>query len=527
MATKLKSLITNNPKLKIISLALMFIFISTCFETLFNLRFNFSANEMYDFVRIPKFYFFGSVVNVFTADILDDYQLIAIITAILSLISFILYKSNRKCHTHIGKLIINKVSKVPLEFIVFVILFVIFIRFNIWSNALRFYDNMLILSDTLILILFYTLVESIKININNIGSKMIVYQMIKDFLDKQNKKSINKKIALILLLALVFQFILLFIFFQYFMYRFGWSLISAVFLSIFSIVAFSYIYHILSSKFKYIEYISKNIKNIENGDLKYKLEIKGKDEISNLAASINNITNGLESALENQIKSEKMKTELITNVSHDLKTPLTSIVNYVDILKNNELDPDTVKDYINILDKKSKRLKVLIEDIFEASKISSGDIELNIEKTDVKELLIQSIVELEDKINDSRLDFIVDTPDDPIYTMIDGKRTWRVFENLIGNILKYSLSGTRVYIDILTENDDITIIFKNISNHKLNMQPDELLTRFRRGDVSRNTEGSGLGLSIAQNLIELQNATMKLDIDGDLFKITLKFKQVY
>ena len=222
-----------------------------------------------------------------------------------------------------------------------------------------------------------------------------------------------------------------------------------------------------------------------------------------------------------------MKTELITNVSHDLKTPLTSIVNYVDILKNNELDPDTVKDYINILDKKSKRLKVLIEDIFEASKISSGDIELNIEKTDVKELLIQSIVELEDKINDSRLDFIVDTPDDPIYTMIDGKRTWRVFENLIGNILKYSLSGTRVYIDILTENDDITIIFKNISNHKLNMQPDELLTRFRRGDVSRNTEGSGLGLSIAQNLIELQNATMKLDIDGDLFKITLKFKQVY
>lgn len=284
-----------------------------------------------------------------------------------------------------------------------------------------------------------------------------------------------------------------------------------------------FIYKLLSHKFNYIDSIATNIKNIENGDLNYKLDVIGNDEMSALATSINNITNGLETALENQVKSEKMKSELLTNVSHDLKTPLTSIVNYVDILKNNDLDKDTMKDYINILDKKSKRLKTLIEDVFEASKINSGDIELDFEKTDIKELLIQSIVELEDKIDESGLDFIIETPDDSVFTFIDGKKTWRVFENLIGNILKYALSSTRVYIDMIDEDDKVIIVFKNISNHKLNIKPKDLIERFKRGDVSRNTDGSGLGLSIAQSIVDLQHGEMKIDIDGDLFKATLTF----
>ncbi|WP_243446389.1 HAMP domain-containing sensor histidine kinase [Romboutsia weinsteinii] len=293
-----------------------------------------------------------------------------------------------------------------------------------------------------------------------------------------------------------------------------------------TLIIYSYIYHIVSKKFKYIENISKNIQNITEGNLNYKLEIKGNDEISSLARSINNITNGLEAALQNQIKSEKMKTELITNVSHDLKTPLTSIVNYVDIIKNNDLDESTMKDYINILDRKSQRLKTLIEDIFEASKLSSGDIEINLKKTDVKELLIQSIVELEDKIGQSNLDFNINVPDESIFTLIDGNKTWRVFENLIGNIIKYSMSNTRVYIDMFTDKNTVFITFKNISNHKLNIKADELLERFRRGDVSRSTDGSGLGLSIANSISELQDSSMSIDIDGDLFKVTLKFNQI-
>ena len=219
-----------------------------------------------------------------------------------------------------------------------------------------------------------------------------------------------------------------------------------------------------------------------------------------------------------------MKTELITNVSHDLKTPLTSIVSYIDILKNNELDNQTTKNYLNILDKKAYRLKNLVEDIFEASKISSGDIELYFEKTDIKELLIQSIVELDDKIESSKLDFIVNTPNEPIFTNIDGKRMFRVFDNLISNIVKYSLSNTRVYIDMYTDCGNVLITMKNISNHKLNITPDELMERFVRGDVSRNTSGSGLGLSISKNLVDMQNGKLELDIDGDLFKVKLSFK---
>ena len=236
------------------------------------------------------------------------------------------------------------------------------------------------------------------------------------------------------------------------------------------------------------------------------------------------MSEGLGKAVDNAIRSEKMKTELITNVSHDLKTPLTSIINYVDMLRSEDIDDNTRKAYLSILDKKSKRLKILVEEIFEAAKLSSGEIEFHIEKTDIKELLIQSVVELDDKIQESRLDFIIDTPDEPIFTMADGKRTFRAFENLITNITKYSAPNTRVYIDLFVENDTISIIFKNISNYRLNLSPDEFLERFRRGDSSRNTEGSGLGLSITQSIINTQNGTMDLNIDGDLFKVILQFK---
>lgn len=211
-------------------------------------------------------------------------------------------------------------------------------------------------------------------------------------------------------------------------------------------------------------------------------------------------------------------------LSHDLKTPLTSIISYIDILKNNKLDKQTTNNYLSILDKKSQKLKNLVDDIFEASKISSGNIKLHFEKTDIKELLIQSIVELDDKIEYSKLDFVINTPNKPIFTNIDGKRMFRVFDNLISNIAKYSFPNTRVYVDAYTDCSYVLITMKNISNHKLNISPDELLERFVRGDVSRNTNGSELGLSITSNLVDMQGGKLELDIDGDLFKVKLKFR---
>ncbi|MCC0634604.1 sensor histidine kinase, partial [Clostridioides sp. ZZV15-6388] len=355
----------------------------------------------------------------------------------------------------------------------------------------------------------------------------ITYRFFSDLVSIYNRKTINKKLSITFLISIVIQAIIQYIVLVLFMrVYYVEAIVIEVLFTLVSIISYSSIYNFLSSKFNYINNISKNIKNIENGNLKYKLEVIGDDEISALSKSINNITDGLEAAVDANIKSERMKTELITNVSHDLKTPLTSILSYVDMLKNNDFDKETINDYINILDKKSQRLKLLIEDIFEASKLSSGDVEFNITKTDIKELLIQSIVELEDKIQNSNLDFIIETPEESVFTMIDGKKTWRVFENLIGNILKYSMKNTRVYIDMFIKDENIIVTFKNISNDKLNLKPEELIERFRRGDISRNTDGSGLGLSISQNIIELQNATMEIIIDADLFKVALSFKKI-
>ncbi len=514
MAIKLKRLISNNCIAKYIALVVMFLSLSIGFEACFNLKYNFTPDFRHDF--LPKFYLFGNVYPHLTSDLLDDYILIALGCALIFLISLSFYKINRNTYSKFEIKIISFSSKFPIEIPIFFILALLLVRFNIWSTTMPFYDEDLVSCNFFLLGLTYFYFETTKLNNYDIKSKSFLYC----FLDRHSKESLNKKIAFILTFITIVQIIFFIFILNFCSYPYSTGFI---FYSISTILFYLFIYKLLSHKFNYIDSIAINIKNIENGDLNYKLDVIGNDEMSALATSINNITNGLETALENQVKSEKMKSELLTNVSHDLKTPLTSIVNYVDILKNNDLDKDTMKDYINILDKKSKRLKTLIEDIFEASKINSGDIELDFEKTDIKELLIQSIVELEDKIDESSLDFIIETPDDSVFTFIDGKKTWRVFENLIGNILKYSLSNTRVYIDMFDEDDKVIIVFKNISNHKLNIKPQDLIERFRRGDVSRNTDGSGLGLSIAQSIVDLQHGDMKIDIDGDLFKATLTF----
>lgn len=244
------------------------------------------------------------------------------------------------------------------------------------------------------------------------------------------------------------------------------------------------------------------------------------------AKNLNSIKDGFRIAVEEEVKSQNMKTELITNVSHDLKTPLTSIITYVDLIKNEDIDEKTRKEYIDILDNKSKRLKVLIDDLFEASKASSGNIELHLEEVDVIALFRQTLGELEEKISQSTLQMKLNLPENKVICELDGRRTYRVFENIISNILKYSMKDTRFYIDVEENEKEVQFIFKNISSYEMNFDSSEIMERFTRGDKSRSTEGSGLGLAIAKSLVELQKGSLAITVDGDLFKLVATFPRI-
>ena len=222
-----------------------------------------------------------------------------------------------------------------------------------------------------------------------------------------------------------------------------------------------------------------------------------------------------------QIKSERMKTELITNVSHDIKTPLTCIINYVDLLKGEQIESDKAKEYIAVLDKQSARLKKLTEDLIETSKAASGCTPVNAEINDISILLSQAVGEYRDRFEAADLEIITEFPQIEANAYCDGRLCWRIFDNLLSNASKYSLSGTRVYLEVSKSADSVTVTFKNISKNRLNITPEELTERFVRGDSSRNTEGSGLGLSIAESLARLQRGDLQITIDGDMFKVAV------
>ena len=270
--------------------------------------------------------------------------------------------------------------------------------------------------------------------------------------------------------------------------------------------------------------IMDGLKKISDGQLQYKIKtdtLTGKQKV--MAEYINNIGSGLDAAVENSLKKERMQTELITNVSHDLKTPLTSIINYVDLMKRENPTDPKIQKYLRILDEKSQRLKVLTEDVVEASKASTGNIKLEMNDIDFVEMVQQVIGEFEEKFQEKNLTMMVHFTDEPSIIYADGQRMWRVLENVFGNVVKYAMEGTRVYAEISNRNKKVTFSLKNISAQPLNISADELTERFIRGDVARNTEGSGLGLSIAKSLTELQGGEFKLYLDGDLFKVMITF----
>lgn len=273
-----------------------------------------------------------------------------------------------------------------------------------------------------------------------------------------------------------------------------------------------------------LDLIMDGLKKISDGELQYKIKtdiLTGKQKV--MAEYINNIGSGLDAAVENSLKKERMQTELITNVSHDLKTPLTSIINYVDLMKRENPTDPKIQEYLRILDEKSQRLKVLTEDVVEASKASTGNIKLEMNDIDFVEMVQQVIGEFEEKFKEKNLTMMVHFTDEPSIIYADGQRMWRVLENVFGNVVKYAMEGTRVYAEISNRNKKVTFSLKNISAQPLNISADELTERFIRGDVARNTEGSGLGLSIAKSLTELQGGEFKLYLDGDLFKVMITF----
>jgi len=416
-------------------------------------------------------------------------------------------------------------KKVPLDLKILIFIIYTFIM-KIYINNVEFfykpYNLKQIFILTIVAVYIFYCISNVQLAISLIKNKDEFKEEIKKCLVKlvfnnhivqSSKFKIRVLIVLTLLLG-VSVMCILFLSTSYVWFRDRLVMVSMAYIIMYMIFMLFYIIKIS----RFFSRISKGTEEIVSGNLNYIIEEKGSGDILKIAHNINNMKSGFEKSLDNEMKSERLKSELITNVSHDLKTPLTSIINYVDLLKKEDITKEEAKSYISVLDRKSQRLKILIDDLFEASKMASGSVELNMEKVDVTSLLKQTLAELDGKINESSLTFRLKMPEEKVYANLDGKKTWRVFENLINNVLKYSQPNSRVYIDLLEEDHKVVITMKNMSSYEMDFDKEEIFERFKRGDKSRNTEGSGLGLSIAKSILEIQGGNLSIEIDGDLFK---------
>lgn len=273
--------------------------------------------------------------------------------------------------------------------------------------------------------------------------------------------------------------------------------------------------------------IQKATHEVASGNMDVQIDVKKLPfPMRGLGEDINSMAQGISVAVEERLKSERLKTELITNVSHDIKTPLTSIINFSDLIKNEKTENEKITEYAEHLHKQSSRLKKLIEDLMEASKASTGNLEIHMEPCDVKVMLGQCVGEFEPRLRENKLELMVKQGEEELQIMADNRMLWRVFENLMHNICKYAQTDTRVYLSAKRVEDQVEIVFKNVSKYPLEIPPEELMERFVRGDLSRHTEGSGLGLSIVSSLMELQGGKLSLMTDGDLFKAILTFPTI-
>jgi signal transduction histidine kinase len=390
-------------------------------------------------------------------------------------------------------------------------------KYENWFNDIF---NILILINILITLVFICLVLSLikHLKAGSLLKHSLSYKIVKH-LTKFIREIINNgPLYVFIPSVLVFSSFVTIFFHNLFLNSFGivkiFSLII-ILITIIFLVAFSTLF------FKQLDFIKKEIKNIRNGDLENKIPTNKATLFSSIAFDLNQIKSGQRIIISKEIKSERMKTELITNVSHDLKTPLTSIVNYVDLLGNENLKPEEANDYVKVLKIKVTKLKNLTKDLFEIASIQDGKININKSNIDIVLLLKQSFAEHEKQLSELKLDVIFNFKVENNIIKNDGKLLSRVFDNLILNIIKYSMQNTRIYIDVIETDNNLSIEFKNISNYKMNFNSEDITERFTRGDKSRSTEGNGLGLAIARSYVEELGGNFKIKVDGDLFKASI------
>ena len=424
---------------------------------------------------------------------------------------------------------LNSIDKIPYEILVFVCLMILSVALAVVVNIGGTINYVILLVGFLGYLVCYAMCAVIGVTtIKRIKAKkfiksFLIYKIGKWCFDKiqgwlrtiNQKATENKRI---------FWYYLLFIIISIMLASLFYTGIAIILLIGFWIWAYYQIKKYILEQEK-IKNALKDIYEGKSNDVHLnESELRG--ALKEMAIYVNDIASGFSNAINESLKSERLKTELITNVSHDIKTPLTSIINYVDLLKKENIQDEKVKEYIDILDKKSQRLKKLTEDLVEASKVSSGNVKLNLENINIKELFNQTIGEFKDRFEEKNLIIETTIPNDNIKINADSRYLYRIIENLFSNITKYALEGSRVYIDIIEKEKIVDISIKNISKDKLNISSDELMQRFVRGDKSRYTEGSGLGLSIAKSLTELQGGTFDIIIDGDLFKVHIIWPKV-
>lgn len=428
------------------------------------------------------------------------------------------------------KRLVAYLEKIPFEVYTLIFFIILYLSNNIMNmNYAGRFSNYSLVFKLVNVVKYVSFIILIAIAIKRVKAKAfwdntLIGKMSMKIEKGIRKVNTEKPTWKIVLLSIVYIYLMLGILFMTYN---GRNTSFGVLVDIIITVVWITLINRISKRKKSLEKIEEGLREIYEGNLTKKIdEEELSKEFKSLAGYINGISNGFENAVQEGIKSERLKTELITNVSHDIKTPLTSIINYVDLLKKENIKNKKAKEYIEILDTKSQRLKRLTEDLVEASKASSGNVKLNLEKINISELINQTTGEFEDRFKEKKLEIITQIPEEEILIEADSRYMYRVIENLFSNISKYALEASRVYVDVFTDKEKVKISIKNISKEKLNISAEELMQRFVRGDKSRTTEGSGLGLSISQSLTELQKGKFSIQIDGDLFKVELEFERI-
>ncbi|WP_085875898.1 sensor histidine kinase [Peptoniphilus vaginalis] len=511
-------------------------FIDKSFKSKMNDYFN-EINSKND-VKNLKFAYYASLDDevfkdierdVFRDQVIVQIGVSVLIAAILSLLVG-LFMNMEKVD---GSESLRKVFKFPIEAVI--ILFIIFVISSagissmnqVYTNLFIFYALYLVglMIISLTANYFVILIKSIfnKNTENYLVENALIYRAFKASIaefsrvDKFDNKEINNakmKFTLVYLVLCIVVFLLL-------MFFAGMFATASEAILIPMIIFAGFIYFIILKNINQVARINKEASEIVGGNYKKKIEKTG-GLYDGIVDNFNNIGSNLDNAIEDAVKSERLKTELITNVSHDLKTPLTSILNYSDLLSKEDNSQEEAKEYAKIINEKSNKLRVLIEDLFEVSKATSNNIELDRQELDFNSLVAQSIGEWEDKIKENNIEIISNLPEEKVMLKIDGQKFSRVLDNLFSNISKYALENSRVYVDLRDEGG-VQLTIKNISKYPLNISAEELMERFTRGEKSRTTSGSGLGLSIASSFVRAHGASFDIDIDGDLFKVTIEF----